>query len=482
MVHIRRFRSKSRGALIVLLCLATGFSAVACGDDTSTPPPPPDITPPDVEVVFPTSQEEYDADGDGLADIHIRFLSEDVDPTTAVLTRLGGVNGPAPADANLLEFWTVEQWDAQGILVHETIENLLYQETSLLTFSVADTAGNVTEISVELSLPFGAFHLTIVTGVPFIPSPPVGLVFDVDICEDGHLYATANKTMVVIDTEELTVLGTFPNPNLPEELRSVLCVPNDPYAYLTGPRVQRFDRQSMTWAAQVEGSFGSSGIIQSRADPDLLYVGESGSVGHIGVISRSEGRRVRQLDLPFDPDMETVSNLAVLPGDQKLYLTRFFEGGVTVVDPIAEVVLDTLDFHPTNPSLGLVDELLLSHDATRLYAAAFGAPPGVWEIDSVTDEFTRVLDLSVYRPINISLSPDGRRIFVNTADRLETGQESSLVLMSVNEWQILEYFPRPRPLGEERWDLSSVFRPDGKLIFSAHNSDVDVYINRGRQQ
>ncbi len=458
--------------------LALVLSAVACGDDTSTPPPPPDITSPDVEIVFPTSHEEYDADGDGLADIQVRFLSEDVDPNTAVLTRVGGVNGPAPADANLLEFWTVEQWDANGILVHETIENLLYSGTNQLDFLVADTAGNESRTSLTFSVPAGSLHMTIESGVPVIKNPPVGLVSGMDVCDDGLLYVAINKTVVVIDADLLTVLarstGIFP-----AELYGVLCVPGDPYVYVTGPRIRRFDRTTWEWAGEVPGTFSTQGLTQSAAQPNLLYAGESGLQAPIGLIDRSTGR-IRSLDLPFDEDMEFVFDVTVLPGDEKLYVTRYFEGGVTVIDPLAEAVLDTLDFSPNSPGFGLAGDLALSPDGTRLYVAvSLGDPGGVWEINTTNDGVQRLLDLHIDRPATVAMSPNGERLFVaNQEKEFASTPWAKSVLFDLQSWRILTSFDRPRPTGEYRWDQAAVFRPDGRLVFAANDNNIDVYINR----
>ena len=66
-------------------------------------------------------------------------------------------------------------------------------------------------------------------------------------------------------------------------------------------------------------------------------------------------------------------------------------------------------------------------------------------------------------------------MFVTTQDN---GSPSENVLIDVPGWQVLQTFPRPRTPSQTRFDRDVVFHPSGKLIFVAHNLDLDVYLNR----
>jgi len=91
--------------LALLLCAAI-LAATGCRDDTSPAPPPPppaDEMPPVVTITFPVTvqepfpQTEYDETGDGLLDLQVEWTDDDsgVDPSTATVWVLEGVNGSA---------------------------------------------------------------------------------------------------------------------------------------------------------------------------------------------------------------------------------------------------------------------------------------------------------------------------------------------------------------------------------------------------
>ncbi|MDP3772726.1 MAG: hypothetical protein Q8Q85_00505, partial [Gemmatimonadales bacterium] len=302
---------------VVLPC-AAGLLALSACSDNPVAPVPPDTTPPRLQVLSPLDTL-YDLDGDKLLDLRLTWRDSAgvVDPATVRLRTLTGINGPAAGDTNLLGVWRVEQLDTLGLLVHETLENLLHGGPNQLEIVVADTAGNVAVDTIAFTLPHAALLKTITTGLVFS-----GRTHGIDavVCpDDRRLYVTVGRRIVVVDADSLKFISAVLHTGAFDDLQSVLCIPGDPVLYVT-ELVERFDRVSMSWLPRVQGSFGAVGIAQSRADPNLLYVGESNS-GTIGIIDRAAAARIGMVPLPpggSPDDQEFVFDLAVLDGDAKL--------------------------------------------------------------------------------------------------------------------------------------------------------------------
>jgi DNA-binding beta-propeller fold protein YncE len=286
---------------------------------------------------------------------------------------------------------------------------------------------------------------------------------------------TAGRRLVVVDADSLIVRGIVRNDGAFDDLQIPLCIPGDPILYVT-ETLERFDRPTMQWAPRAT-AFGAVGIIQSRSDPNILYVGES-IAGTIGIIDRLQAKRVGQL-LGFSSETEFVFDLAVLTADAKLYATRYADGGILVIEPRTNSILGRIAVGgPTWPDLGRTDAIVLSADDRWLYAAVLdGDPRGVVKIDTRTDSVVRTLPLLNHVPQELALSPSERRMFVTTQDRW-AGVPSQNVLVDVVNWTVLQEFPRPRPPGEFRFDGGVAFHPNGKLIFVGHNLDVDIYLSR----
>jgi len=471
-----RTRKEARLCAPVLLfavAVATVVGSTACLDD-GLKPEPRDTTPPRFQVVTP-QDTLYDTDGDRLLDLELTWSDSAgaVDWASVRIRSLAGVNGPADSSTNLLDVWRAERRDTAGVLLHETIENLLHGGANQIEITLPDTAGNVRVDTISFTLPHGAFLRTIVTGVSGGLIPALG----VTICpNDGRLYMTAGRNIVVIDPDSLRLLAVVYHSLASDALVKPLCVPGDPVLYVT-ERVERFDRTSLQWLPRVTGSFGSQAIGLSRADPNLIYVGEQIS-GTIGVVGRAENQRIGQL-LPFAPTNEYVYDLAVLDADAKLYATRETDTGILVVDPGGDSVLGRIRVGgATWPDFGGTDALALSADDRRLYAAVYdGDPRGVVEIDTGLDSVVRTLPLPTYLAIDLAISPSERRMFVSTQDRF-AGVPSQNVLVDVPGWRVVESFPRPRTTGAIRYDRDVVFHPNGKLIFVTHDFDLDVYLSR----
>jgi DNA-binding beta-propeller fold protein YncE len=448
--------------------------ASSCGTDIVPPPPPSDTTPPQFTVVWPQG-DQFDEDGDGFVDLRVELADSGglVDAAGIRVRSLRGVNGAGTDQTNLLEAWTVTARDTGMLVVRETIAELLHGGENSLEIAVPDTAGNVATDTVTFTLPHGQFLRTVVTGVTGWPSHIVGIA----VCpDDRRAYMTAGKTIVVMDTDALEIVAAVPHPAAADDLKLPLCVPDDSILYVT-LRVERFDRAKLQWMPRVTGSFGSEGIVQSRRDPNLIFVGEAVS-GSIGLIDRATATRVGSL-LPFSPEWEYVFDLAVLPGDTKLYATRYAETGILVVDPGTGQELTRIDVGgPTWPDNGRTDAIRLGPDDRFLYAAVLdGSPRGIAAIDTETDQVVRTLPLADYVPEVLALNGTGTRMLVTTQDRWPD-QPSQNVLIDVPGWQVLTEFPRPRPAGAIRWDGGVAFRPDGKIALVGHNLDVDVYLIR----
>ena len=457
-----------------LLLSAFAVGALSCEEPTS--PPPPDTVPPAVHIAFPESHGTiYDEDGDSLADIRVSWVdARAIDPSSARLRVLQGVNGPADTAANLLPYWHVTRQDSTGLVVHETMQNLMHGGWNEVAVSVADREGNVRADTVGFWVPPMSWLKTIRTGLTRSTWHIIGAT----VCPDDHrMYAAAGETIIVVDADSLNLITVVHSLPLGGDLNNVLCLPGDPILYATTPAVNRFNRQALAFLPEVQGSFLTVGIVQSELDPNLLYVGESG--GSLAIIDRAGNRRIREI-FPFTPGGEEQEiSLAVLPGDTKLYATRYVQSGVLVIDPRTGQQLHRINVGGARwPDFGRSDDIELSADASRLYVSVTdGDPRGLREVDTRTDSITRTADFSTEVPGLFAISPSGRRIFLTTRDKY-TGVPTTHELMDVPTFGVLRSFPRPRAPGETRYDGKPAFRPDGKIMFIGHNLDIDVYLNR----
>jgi DNA-binding beta-propeller fold protein YncE len=295
---------------------------------------------------------------------------------------------------------------------------------------------------------------------------------------DDKLYLGGRSTLVIVDPAALEVTRVVPpdsTGNGAFELSQLLCSPGDRILYGSDWPLKRFSLDQGTWLPAVASSFPSNGLAQSKRDPRVVYLGYQGS-GRLAIY-RSDLDSVVAVQLPRSSG-EWVFDLAVLPDDRKVYITRYQDGGILVADPWADSVLGRIGVGGSwFPDLGRTDALTLSADGTRLYVAVIdGDPRGVLEIDTETDQIVRTLTLP-WSAIDVALSPDEQRMFVTTQD-LFPELPSENVLVDVTTWEPLASFPRPRASNALRWDRQIVFSDDGKLVFVGHNFDVDVYLVR----
>jgi hypothetical protein len=431
----------------------------ACHDSTGINRLPPRIT-----VRAPTAAA-YDADGDCLVDFDIAWQDSGgsgIDPTTARVRSLDGLVGPADTAANLLAIWRVDRRDATALVFHETRDNMLPSGTSRIEVSIADSAGVRVTDTVAVTLPRGVFWKTVPSGLS-----PMGRTgsFAVDSVR-RRLYLAHSQALVIFDLDSLNVLATVPPAVIGMEFNRIIltstgevCVTED---------LRCLDPETLAWGPDFN-SAQAIALAESKANSDLLYLGET-YTGSIGLYSKSQHTRLGTLpNPPPNPyNDEFVSDIVVLAGDTKLYATRSFDGVILVLNPQTGAVLADI---PSGDALGLD----LSRDERHLYAAFLG----VAEIDTHTDTITRLLSPANADPIDLRLSPDGRLLFLVTQDvNIPNEPYSSNYLIDVNEWRIVETFPRPRPAGQVRYDQGVIFHPSGKLAFVAHNLDLDVYVIR----
>lgn len=456
-----------RGGLSALLALA----ATACRADRPVGPAP-DRHPPSVRVVSPTDSA-YDLDGDSLVDLELQWAdSGGAVRAAAVRVRaLTGVSAPGGDTANLLDHWRLERRDATGLLAHETLDYLLHGGVNRLEVTVPDTAGNVTVDTVTFKLPYAAWLKTIASGITGgLPATGVAL------CSDDHrFYMPVGGDLVIVDADSLRLVEVV-SPGWTNQLWQPLCVPGDPVLYFTADGgLQRYDRAASQWLPNV-GSFTGAGITQSRANPNLLYVGWGG--GDLGMISRSADSSLGYLGpwLPgYVPGYVQLWSIAALSGDSKVYVAYYYDG-VWAIDPSRNVVLDSISVGDTS-YYGEVQSFALTRDDQRLYAAVtYGYPRGVHEIDTGTDRDIRSISLNPFSGIRLALSPDEKRLFVTTQDN--GAQQSSNALIDIPSWRVVQLLPRPRPSGQGRYDIGVAFHPNGKYIFVTHDRDVDIYLHR----
>jgi len=124
--------------------------------------------------------------------------------------------------------------DESGLTAREVLEELLHPESSHIVVSVADSAGNLGVDTLEIILPYGAYHTTTPMGLSS------GIGRDISICEDdGLLYVSVDRTIAIMDPLSFEMVGAYSTVAVGEELSSSLCIPGDPYQYVTS-RVNRF--------------------------------------------------------------------------------------------------------------------------------------------------------------------------------------------------------------------------------------------------
>ena len=466
---VRTQRSVGFAYGLGLLALASlpSLFASGCGSERITAPP--DTTAPRFQVLAPVDTL-YDLDGDKLVDVSITWVDSGgaIDPASVRVRSLRPLNGPADTTTNLIGVWRVVRLDSAGLLLRETLDNLLPDGLNRLEIGVADTAGNRLTDTLIFVLPSGAVFGTIQTGVTSSTDHVTDLVLD----SAGHRgYASASHTLVVFDPESLRVLATIASEGA-SHLQGIVLDERSQFAYASDGRIERFDLRTNTLVGRVPGTFATAALAFSRVNSGLLYAGES-FAGWIGYVDVAANARVDEMQIPHLQD-EYIFDLAVLAGDTKVYMTRYAQGGILVIDPQGKQLLRHIQYVGDTPFFA--SDFDLARDERRLYVALMDADPrGIAELDTETDSVVRVLPLDSYVPEGIELSPSERRLFVTTQDRFFPSKN---VLVDVRTWRVIHEFDRPRDPASIRVDGPVAFRPDGKLVFVGRDLVIDVYLNR----
>jgi DNA-binding beta-propeller fold protein YncE len=461
----------SRRSAVVRRAVFGGLlMAVSCDEPIQ---PDPDLIPPTLQITFPTDSQ-YDDDGDGLVDFKIDWedTGDGVAPASLTIRALNGVNGPVPAN-DILSGWRVDKNDATGAVFHETIDNLLHSGTNQIEISVSDSAGNVKMDTVTVTLPPGQLIKTIASGA-------VGSwnARSVVVCpDDRRVYASVGPSVVVVDADSLKLIGAFRQTFIQDQMNDVLCVPGDPILYVAYINVFRFDRVSLKWLPEGPPPMSLTyAISQSRVDPNLLFVTEGSA--YVGIIDKRIPLRLGTIPISRDSvsDDDFLFDLEVMPGDEKIYVTRAVDGGLMVVRP-SDSSVRILDLDPYSSSKGIASEVELSFASTRLYVAMRDATRrGILELDTSTDLPLRMFELPEVLPQEIAISPSGKRAFMTVQDL--NGIESRNVLFDLERGEKIADFARPRLAGQIRIDGGVAFHPHGKFIFVGRDMNLDVYLNR----
>ena len=441
------------------------MAPAACRNERMTEPaqgPGPRVT-----IRSPTSQH-YDDDGDGRIDLSVDWSDSTGVDIHNVQLRLLPITDTS---SNLIRSWKVVRIDSTGLRLSESIAGLISGGHARFELVVPARDGRVTRDTVGLDLSFVQLVRTLSTGMPVGFKPAE---FSTICPDDSLMYITLNSSVWIVDPYALESVAVVLTPYATTAiLAKPLCFAGDPYLYITEDRVRRLNRRTRTWDASLSASFESIAFEPSRKDPDLLYEGESWA-GVIGLVSRS-GLSRRQL-LRYSSRTD-IMDLAVMPADVKIYATLGEYGGILIVDPARDTILGTIDVAPRDPTwAGNVEDLVLSPDDRWLYAAATdGTPSGVAKIDTGTDAILQTVPLDGW-PMQLGLSPDGRMLFVATYDAA-TGPSHNAVL-DARSMSVLQLVPRPRPAGARRYDRGVTFRPDGRYVFVARDTDLDIYLVR----
>jgi hypothetical protein len=432
---------------------------------------PPDTTAPHILVVAPLDTL-YDLDGDRLVDVRLTWSDPGrVNPASARLRTLRPLSGAADTTTNLLDVWRVTQRDSAGLWVHETLANLLPDEANALEVSVADTAGNRTTDTLRFTLSHGAYFTTIETSVASVFTS-----YDIAIDSAGRRgYMSAGQTLVVFDPESLRVVARIVS-GASNRLAALALDEARGFLYVGEGYIEKYDLRTNTFVERVPGTYSTAGLAFSRADSRLLYAGEdfAGWLGYVDVVA---DQHVDEMVIPhpYAPE-EFIPSLAVLAGDTKLYMSRYNQCGIVVVDPRTKQILRHVQMAGSNAFCS--GDFVLSRDDRHLYVALTDADPrGVGDFDTSTDSIVRVMDFRAYVPNGIGLSPSQHRLFLTTGE-LYAASPPRNYLMDVQRWTVLESFAQPSAPGTIRIDGPVAFRPDGKLIFVGRNLVIDVYLNR----
>ncbi len=240
---------------------------------------PPDTTPPQLQILSPIDAN-YDADGDHFVDLSVQWNDAGtIDTASVEVFSLDPISGTATATTNLRMVWRVAQLDSLGLVLQETIDNLLPDGLNRLVVSVRDTAGNETVDTAVFTLPPIVYHDSIITGIT--SSSGVSNTRSIVIDQAGRRgYAGVASRIIVFDPDSLTVIANVSSGSS-FQVQRILLDEARGMAYITDGTLQRMDLATLSIVGPMTGAFAYAAIAYSRTASPLMYAGGS------EVVSRS---------------------------------------------------------------------------------------------------------------------------------------------------------------------------------------------------
>lgn len=496
----RRFRLEAnpRPRFPCLPALLVVAACSGCGDDGPTGPP--DTGSPLIEIIFPTSATTFDRDGDGLLDLEVAFSDPEsgIDMSTIELTVDRSVKGPAGSGANLVDVWTVARADSAGLVVEETVDNLLPRGEIMLTIAVSDRAGNRMEHSISVELPPAARHKIIDLEAVFKVNTS-----QVTIGPGGKkAYVTTEEfggsALSIVDLQTLELLEVVRSPigalarTALDETRGLLYLVS-----LDEPRVAVFDLAAATFQTPIAMSDRGIGVALDR-QRDRLYVGLESVTQTSGAFISVTDLTVRQEVQVFDLGVVSaprpgqplqMQELVLNSNDSRVFASTSIDAqaGILVFDPDTGDLLEQVDLEPENPprlggarDIDILDGQIIAtssnFDGFGILRVLSGSPPTVVIGVSTLEQFLIPKDLAI--------SPDRLELAV-TAAGLGTQLGHGTLLVDASTLQVV---------WEDRFSADIVapsnvaFRPDGNTILVAGGtfvgsvgpgpSELTVYLHR----
>jgi hypothetical protein len=451
-------------------CTLAFIGAVACHSDSTSP----DHIAPAVIVTSPKGST-YDLNGDQLVDVSIAWRDSlsGVDPSTVRIRSLAKTNGPADTSTNLMISWTVVKNDQTGLLVRENLSNLLPDGPNRLEVSVADSAGNLRVDTLLFTLPSVSPYLTIDPQLNPSTNPSYELASDITLDSARHRgFMAVSRTIVEFDTDSMKVIGLIPSGTTTDPLQNVKFDSVSGLVYASDSRgVHVYDPGSLGQLRSISNVLATMGLAFSRVNPSLLYSG-SAFDGWLVYANVASNAMTDTMQIAHTAD-EFEFRICLLSGDQKLYMTRYNDGGILVIDPSAKRIISHVTQFQGHQFF--TDNIALSRDDQHLYMALKDAVlRGVADLDTRTDVIVRSIDLSSFVPVDLALSP-----FLTTRD-IDSVTPSKNVVIDVPTWRAVQQLDRHRS-GISGSDGPAAFRGDGKLLFVGRDQAIDVYLNREGQ-
>lgn len=468
-----------RGAAGGLFWFLAGFS---CGDDPSGPT----RDSPLFDVVFPTAQA-FDRDEDGLVDLEIAFsqTGSPVDLSTLEIRsdRPLGPNGQGGRD--LMDGFEVVSLDGEAAVLEETTDAILPDGEVEIRVRAEDQTGASSEEAVTITLPAGAFHRYLESGIVITGLEPFG----VEVVPDDTVgfLLTTDHVIVPFHTRKLEVLPPLSTGAIRDPVDGVW----DPVSgrmfivsIATG-HLLAIDPKTLTIEAPISLSARGTGIERGPTS-GLLYVSlatREASIAVVDPVARAQVRLI-QTDVidPLNPqDDAFIGNAGIPTEEDRIYVPRkVTPGGVVVVNPLTGEVLEEIDIGASANTLGLglPNDSVLDRLHSRLFVTDVSSPPlgGLAEVDIETNMLLRRIDSADRTGRAIALSPSSRRVLVtmNTV-RGAVGQAENW-LVDPASFSILQRFTDD--LRSEIGDNTPAFRSDGQLIFVPSGNGIGVYLNR----